>query len=61
MPLLALWGANGVVEKCFKPMDEWRKVASDVRGHALPCGHYIPEEAPDLLLEELTTFLMETI
>jgi haloacetate dehalogenase len=41
-------------------MDEWRKVASDVRGHALPCGHYIPEEAPDLLLEELTTFLMET-
>jgi haloacetate dehalogenase len=60
MPLLALWGANGVVEKCFKPMDEWRKVASDVRGHALPCGHYIPEEAPDLLLEELTTFLMET-
>jgi haloacetate dehalogenase len=60
MPLLALWGANGVVEKCFKPMDEWRKVASDVRGRALPCGHYIPEEAPELLLEELTTFLKET-
>jgi haloacetate dehalogenase len=60
MPLLALWGANGVVEKCFKPLDEWRKVASDVRGRALPCGHYIPEEAPELLLNDLTTFLKET-
>lgn len=57
MPLLALWGANGVIEKCFSPLDEWRKVASDVRGHALPSGHYIPEEVPELLLNELTTFL----
>lgn len=59
MPMLALWGAHGVIEKCFKPLDEWRKLASDVRGHALPCGHYIPEEAPDLLLNELLTFLKD--
>jgi haloacetate dehalogenase len=59
VPLLALWGAHGVVEKCFKPLDEWRKVASDVQGRALPCGHYIPEEAPDLLLTELITFLKD--
>ncbi|RJG05488.1 alpha/beta hydrolase [Noviherbaspirillum cavernae] len=59
MPLLALWGAHGVVEKCFKPLDEWRKVASDVRGCALPSGHYIPEEVPELLLNELTGFLEE--
>jgi haloacetate dehalogenase len=56
-PLLALWGAHGVVERLFKALDEWRKVATDVRGHALPCGHYIPEEAPDALLEELLGFL----
>jgi haloacetate dehalogenase len=59
MPLLVLWGAHGVVEKCFKPLEEWRKVASDVQGRALPCGHYMPEEAPDLLLNELTTFLKD--
>jgi haloacetate dehalogenase len=59
MPLLALWGAHGVVEKCFKPLDEWRKRASDVRGRALPCGHYIPEEAPDVLLDELSIFLKD--
>jgi haloacetate dehalogenase len=57
MPLLALWGANGVIEKCFKPLDEWRKLANHVTGRALPSGHYIPEEAPELLLQELQSFL----
>jgi haloacetate dehalogenase len=59
MPLLVLWGAHGVIGKCFAPLDEWRKVASDVQGHALPCGHYMPEEAPDLVLNELLKFLKE--
>jgi haloacetate dehalogenase len=57
VPLLVLWGANGVIERCFEPLDEWRRVASDVRGRALPCGHYIPEEVPDALLAELDSFL----
>jgi len=56
-PLLALWGGNGVVEKCFKPLDEWRRVADDVRGRALPAGHYIPEEVPELFVEELEKFI----
>lgn len=59
MPLLALWGADGVVERCFKPLDEWQKVAIDVRGQALPCGHYIPEEAPEALLAQALPFLLE--
>jgi haloacetate dehalogenase len=59
MPMLALWGAHGVIEKCFAPLDEWRKVAADVRGHALPCGHYMPEEAPEPVLNELLTFLKD--
>ncbi len=58
-PMLALWGAQGVIEKQFKPLDDWRKVAVDVRGHALDCGHYIPEEAPDALYDELTAFLKD--
>lgn len=56
-PLLALWGADGVVNRCFKPLEEWKKVASNVRGQALPCGHYIAEEAPELLLEHALPFL----
>jgi haloacetate dehalogenase len=59
MPLLALWGAQGVVDRCFRPLDEWRRVADDVRGGPLPCGHYIAEEAPDALLAEVLPFLLE--
>jgi haloacetate dehalogenase len=57
MPLQVLWGAHGVVGNQFKPLEEWRKVANDVRGSALPCGHYVPEEAPEALLEQLFAFL----
>jgi haloacetate dehalogenase len=57
VPLLALWGQHGVVHRCFQPLDEWRRVADDVRGHALPCGHYIAEEAPEALLAEALPFL----
>jgi len=55
-PLLALWGAKGVVERCFRPLDEWRRVADDVRGQALPAGHYLPEEVPELVSQELERF-----
>ncbi|MCE4059325.1 alpha/beta hydrolase [Pandoraea sputorum] len=59
MPVLALWGEQGVVHRCFKPLDEWQRVASDVRGHPLPCGHYIAEEAPDVLLADALPFLLD--
>jgi haloacetate dehalogenase len=58
-PLQVLWGANGVIEKCFKPLNEWRRVAVDVRGTPTPCGHYIPEEAPEALLEQALPFLLK--
>ena len=56
-PLLILWGEQGVVNQCFEPLKEWSKVAVNVKGHALPCGHYIPEEAPELLLQLVQPFL----
>ena len=56
-PLLALWGEKGTVHRCFKPLEDWRERAADVRGRPLPCGHYIPEEAPADLLAELVKFL----
>ena len=58
-PTLVLWGRDGVIESCFRPLDEWRRVAQDVRGEALPCGHYIAEEAPGSLLEKVAAFLGE--
>jgi len=56
-PLLILWGEQGVVNQCFDPLKDWTKVAVNVKGHALPCGHYIPEEAPELLLQQVQSFL----
>ena len=55
--LLVLWGEQGVVHQCFDPLQEWRKLAKNVQGKALPCGHYIPEEAPELLLQQVELFL----
>jgi haloacetate dehalogenase len=56
-PTLVLWGEQGVVHRCFRPLDEWRRVARQVNGEALPCGHYIAEEAPELLLAQVLPFL----
>ena len=55
--VLLLWGELGVVNQCFEPLKEWSKLAVNVKGHALPCGHYIPEEAPELLLNQVQSFL----
>lgn len=45
--MLVLWGANGVVQKLFKPLALWQaQCAGKVDGQALPSGHYIPEELP---------------
>jgi haloacetate dehalogenase len=55
--LLVLWGEQGVVNQCFEPLKEWSQLAVNVKGHALPCGHYIPEEAPELLLNQVQSFL----
>ena len=57
MPVLALWGRQGVIAALFDCLEDWREVASDVRGRALPCGHFIPEEKPRELLAELRRFL----
>ena len=55
-PVNVLWGEHGVVHRCFRPIEDWRRVANDVRGRTLPCGHYVPEEVPQELLAEMTEF-----
>jgi haloacetate dehalogenase len=57
VPLLALWGAEGAVGKCFDVVGSWQDWADDVRGEPVASGHYIPEEAPEALLNALTPFL----
>src|SRR3990167_6041607 len=51
-PLRVLWGAHGAVGQCFDVLSLWRERATQVSGQALPCGHYIAEEAPEVLCTE---------
>jgi haloacetate dehalogenase len=58
-PLLALWGDKGVVNRLFDPIRDWGSVAIDVRGRALPSGHFLAEETPGPTLAELSAFFGE--
>ncbi len=55
-PLLVLWGERGVVHRLFRPLDDWREVAAEVRGRALPASHFLAEEAPEATQNELLAF-----
>jgi haloacetate dehalogenase len=55
-PLRVLWGAQGVVGRCFEPLKLWQAAAADVSGRAVDSGHYIAEEAPDVVLAEAQGF-----
>lgn len=59
MPLRVLWGQYGLVNQCFSPLEDWRKVANKASGKAVPSGHYIPEEIPEILLSESRDFFRE--
>jgi haloacetate dehalogenase len=58
-PLLAIWGEFGKMHTLFDVLATWREKAADVRGHPLPCGHFIPEEAPEELVRDLAPFLRQ--
>jgi haloacetate dehalogenase len=55
-PVLVLWGAKGRLEAWYDVLAIWRDWASDVRGRALDCGHYLPEERPEEVVAELERF-----
>lgn len=57
-PLLAIWGEKSVVGELYDVEATWKEKADQVQGCALPCGHAIPEEAPEGLLAELYEFLL---
>jgi haloacetate dehalogenase len=56
MPLLALWGADGMVGNKYDMLAAWRDVAENVSGFAVLGGHYLPEEAPDETYRALLDF-----
>ena len=59
-PVRVLWGERGVVHRLFTPLADWQaQCARPVTGRPTPTGHYIPEEAPALLAEDMAAFFAE--
>ncbi len=59
-PVLLLWGATGAVGRNHRPAAVWQDYATDIRGaKALPCGHYLSEEAPEETYAELRAFFAD--
>lgn len=57
-PLLVLWGERGFIGRKYDVLSVWRERAEQVSGQAIPCGHFLPEEAPEETYQALRTFLM---
>lgn len=55
-PLLVLWGAGRTRRGGRDWLATWRRWATDVRGEGLPCGHFLPEEAPERTAAALAQF-----
>ena len=61
-PVHALWGERGVVHKLYTPVADWQaKARGPVTGTATPTGHYIPEEAPGVLVGHMRAFFGDSL
>ncbi|CAI8013938.1 Haloacetate dehalogenase H-1, partial [Geodia barretti] len=62
-PVLVLWGGNVAKRPGWQTgrgldmLDVWRERAKDVRGHAIDCGHFLAEEAPQETTREILGFI----
>jgi pimeloyl-ACP methyl ester carboxylesterase len=60
MPVLALSGSKGRSRGGNVVLESARRVAENVRGgEIVDCGHWIPEEKPEELVQELLAFFTE--
>ena len=64
-PVLVLWGTNTTKRPGWQTgakldiVETWRERAHSVRGRGLDCGHFLPEERPEEVSEEMFAFLAE--
>ncbi|BAT52887.1 putative hydrolase [Nostoc sp. NIES-3756] len=57
-PVLVLWGEKGIIGRKYNVLEIWRERAIDVSGQSLPCGHFLPEEAPQETYQAIYEFLI---
>jgi haloacetate dehalogenase len=57
-PVLVLWGASGAMDRLFNVLETWKERASNVSGKSLPCGHWMPEQMPQQVYDEINSFCL---
>lgn len=56
-PIHVLWGEHGIIGRMFHPLQDWQvKCDAAVTGKTVTAGHFIPEQAPEVLLAEIREF-----
>ncbi len=56
-PMLVLWGKKGKIEVWYDALAIWRQYcAATVSGGSVNSGHYLAEEAPDEVVQQLLAF-----
>jgi haloacetate dehalogenase len=55
-PVLVIWGSNSHVGRHFQPIENWSPWVTDIRGFAVPTGHYPAEHRPDLIYPAFWNF-----
>ena len=59
-PLLILWGAKGKIGQWYDPVEIWRSYCADtVTAAELDTGHYLAEEDPQGVIDQLVAFFSD--
>ena len=56
-PFLVLWGEKGAYPDLYDVLAIWRERASKAYGKALPAGHNLQEDVPEMVLAEIQGLL----
>jgi len=57
-PALVMWGADGAMGRAYDVADTWADRLSDMRGLAVPGGHFFVDSAPQETVKGLLAFLL---
>ena len=56
-PMMVLWSEKGPFHRMYNVLQTWKDRAVQAQGKSMPTGHFLPEQMPVELTQELQTFL----